>query len=470
MGTPNFRNSDDRVRATLEPARRTGWLPISNPHASARLWAPLILLVAFTFFVALYVLARPIYFVALHDWGVPVFRFPFLDMHAILSALECKRQGVDVMRENPCDVLSRPHVYSPLWLSAAFLPINQRWLVPVGTILDFIFICSLYQLPVDRAAAGLLIIACAAVSPATAYALERANNDLIIFVLVIILARAAASTWPKRGFAYAMVLLAALLKYYPASLLILLLRETPKRLLAVTVGLLVITGIFVVSYHHALAENIEVLKHFSTGYFTDSFDFRNLPFGSIELLQQSYSPSLLLRTAIPVAILAILFGDLGSRIWRFTRYESLFADVARLPVEQSLYLLMGATLIMGCFFAGKSVLYREIYFLLTLPALLTLCRTLHEPTLRAWVKQIVVLIVFLMWSEFFRNLIRVGAESLLPTKGAIAAEIVFWVCKELAWWRVIAVFCTLLVALVSELPTGRVVWQRFALFRVATKP
>ena len=41
---------------------------------------------------------------------------PFLDLHAVMSAIECHHRGIDVYATNPCDTLGRPHIYSPLWL------------------------------------------------------------------------------------------------------------------------------------------------------------------------------------------------------------------------------------------------------------------------------------------------------------------------------------------------------------------
>ena len=59
--------------------------------------------------------AHSLYFGALRVLGIEPFSFPFLDTHAVLAAAECGRQGIEVYLSNPCDVLGRPHVYSPLW-------------------------------------------------------------------------------------------------------------------------------------------------------------------------------------------------------------------------------------------------------------------------------------------------------------------------------------------------------------------
>src|SRR5271169_4466887 len=55
-----------------------------------------------------------LYFDVLGLFGFEPFRFPFLDIHAVLAAVQCQRAGIDVYLYNPCDALGRLHVYSPL--------------------------------------------------------------------------------------------------------------------------------------------------------------------------------------------------------------------------------------------------------------------------------------------------------------------------------------------------------------------
>src|SRR5260370_370680 len=86
-----------------------------------RLAIPIGVLCLYAIMAGLWLLgAHSLYFGALRLLGVEPFSFPFLDTHAVLSAAECGRQGIEVYLSNPCDVLGRPHAYSPPWL--AILP------------------------------------------------------------------------------------------------------------------------------------------------------------------------------------------------------------------------------------------------------------------------------------------------------------------------------------------------------------
>lgn len=448
----------------FEPTRIAGDLETSDDrrttHSLWRYGAPSLLLGIFVIFGALYLSATTIYFDAMRVWGIDAFRFPFLDMHAILSALECKRQGIDVMASNPCDVLHRPHVYSPLWLVAASLPVNNRWLVPCGLALDLLFILSLYRLPAATRGAEAAIFALALLSPATAYALERANNDLLIFLIVMIIVPVVIASWPQRASGYILILLAGLLKYYPLTLLILAVREAPKKLVIISGAALITLVAFYLFYSRELAENAVLIQAFDISYHTDQFDVRNLPFGIAELMAPYVHSIGFNPNALAVVFFAILFLDLVSRARRIAQNSELAGGFVALSSRKGLLLVIGAVLITGCFFAGHSILYRAIFFLFTLPGLLELARTAQERFVRIWLWQGICLIIFLMWSEFFRVNIDAIVTMLPQGRITIGLPLVFWAIKELMWWRVIALFCGVLGAYLATSASVQLVLQR----------
>src|SRR5579859_1000942 len=121
--------------------------------------------------------------------GAAPFSFPFLDMHAVMSAVQCHRLGIDVFATNPCDVFGRIHVYSPLWLSLSVLPMTVAWTPVAGLVLVVAFLLSLLLLPAGRGWRQVGIITLATISGSVAFALERANTDLVVFVLAVAVIR-----------------------------------------------------------------------------------------------------------------------------------------------------------------------------------------------------------------------------------------------------------------------------------------
>ena len=228
--------------------------------------------------------SRALDFDTLRLLGVEPFSFPFLDAHAVLAAAECGRQGIDVYLSNPCDALGRPHAYSPLWLLAivpAHLGVGATWWV--GASLGVLFILSWPLVLRPRTPKELLILGSAAISPMTVYALERANNDLVVFLLVV--CGGIMFTWsrPLRLFAYGPFIAGGLLKYYPFVLLVLVARESGREVLIIATATGFALGIFGVVFGADLRTALANIPTASS-YFTDAFSARNLPFGFAEAL------------------------------------------------------------------------------------------------------------------------------------------------------------------------------------------
>jgi hypothetical protein len=441
-----------------------GRRPISQKML--RLVAPMAVLIAFLAIATIYVAAPAVYAGLMRIWGIPVSDFPFLDLHAVISALECKRQGFDVMRSNPCDVL---FLYSPLWLEASILPIDHRWLVPTGIALNLLFILTLFRLPTPATRGGIVVILAASFSPMIGYALERANVDVLLFVVIVMSTPPAAALWPRRLVSYGIILLAGLLKYYPLALLLLALRETLNRLLTVTAVVLLISVLFLFHYRFELAEEAALLHGYKMNYYTDTFGVTNLPYGLVALLPQIRAlvePLGLAPEDVGKALLAIFLFILMRRALPIARYHA--AAFARLPHNEDILLTIGLILIVGCFFAGGNVLYRGIYLLLTLPGLLALASLEKDSTTFCSLRQTIGLILFLMWSEFFRHAIEAGVVFIPSERVANAVRALFWAIKELIWWRVIAVFCGLLLAFIADSTIGRSFGRYLRWFKVTT--
>ncbi|HEX3410900.1 MAG TPA: hypothetical protein VHT00_04195, partial [Stellaceae bacterium] len=243
-----------------------------------------------------------LYFGALRLLGVEPFSFPFLDTHAVLAAAECGRQGVEVYLFNPCDPLGRPHAYSPLWLAIVPASLGTEATGWVGASLDLLFLLSLTVALRPRTAKELFILGAAAVSPMTVYALERANNDLVVFLLVICGAIVFAAPRPFRLFSYGLFVAAGLLKYYPLALLILVARERRRDALVAAAA----AGFTLILFGVAFYPELKVASAripAASSYFTDAFSARNLPFGFAEALAAGAY-----RLLIGASLLAVLSG------------------------------------------------------------------------------------------------------------------------------------------------------------------
>lgn len=383
--------------------------------------------------------AHDAYFALLRLLGVPAFRFPFLDTHGELAIIECHRRGLDVYVSNPCDALGRVHVYTPLWFRFAVLPIDTSWTPVIGCALALAFVASPLLLPPARdwRAAGL--VCAAALSPAVGFAIERGNADLLMFVLAALAASLAVRRWPTRLLAFPLVVLAAALKIYPATLLILALRERPARCLAIAALSLVALFLYAAIEAAGLREMLAVVPGGTP--FIYSFGARNLPTGLG--IAFGWSP-----VALEIVQAALLFATV---VFAATRQQALRSAVGALTAAEAAGLLVGAVLILGCFVMGQSGEYRAVHLLFVLPALTALAGA-PGPARRLAAGTACVILLQLWGDLASAPLDRLGGFAT-GDLAVSAIALPLWLARELAWWWIVAVLLALLLAMLPDLPS-----------------
>jgi len=425
-------------------------------HALVRYSLPIAGLCIFAAFAALYVYAPHLYTEILAGLGLAPFHYPFLDGQYALAGAKCWHVGIDVYVNDPCDVLDRAHGYSPLWLRLPVIPMSMT--IPLGIGLTVIFILSLAVVaPVRRGrefGLGLL----AAASPMVLFALERANLDLVVFLLVV----TAGLAWPRlsgswRLLAYGPPLLAGLLKYYPMTLLCLPLRERPRAFLVATAASLGAVAVFLAAFHGEVLASLHNIPGggYTTGmfgannpagaYFADNFGAPILLGGITQLIASvtavpaAAAPGLLLISIVGTMALLTVVPAL-----RIARAPATRASIAQLSPRQSFFLASGAALIAGCFFAGQSLNYRGVHLLLVLPAFLALSEREADQLDRSRFWRASVVIVFLMWGDCLRTWV--------SSDGLMLARLGLWLIRELLWWWLVGSLVGVLLCFALEAP------------------
>jgi hypothetical protein len=363
---------------------------------------------------------------------------PFIDLEGVLSAIDCHRMGYDVIATNPCDPELRTHNYGPVWLLAAATPVTRHWLVPLSIVLDLLFIAALVALPVARGRREVAFLTLAAISSSVTYALERANVDLIIFLLITVAALAALRGPLLRLAGYAAILFATTLKLYPATALVLLARERPLRCAAIAVLCLALLGTYVTLEAETLRRSVALIP---TGmYFHDRFGAVNLPAGLHELgLLPGARGAQIVQGLLALAPLALAL--------RLAFAPGLAAALARLTPAEDVFLMVGAALILGCFFTAQNVAYRGVFLLFVLPGLTALWRIAPDPRWRAAFAAQSIVTLLLLWEGAARTPLEFDISTLgTPLAAALVwhGRQVEWLAREVLWWA----FVPLLVAIV----------------------
>ena len=184
----------------IEPPR-----PAAAPKPAYRLAIPSVALLLYGALASLWYWGpHSIYFAVLRLFAVNPFRFPFLDISAVLAAAQCRRlwdrrlslESVRRARPPACLFAALAQDYPQVFWTRARRP-------PSGLGLDLLFIASLAALcrptraPRQRSSWRLSVL-----SPMTVFALERANIDLVIFLLIFAgcaLGRTVSRAWRFGG-------------------------------------------------------------------------------------------------------------------------------------------------------------------------------------------------------------------------------------------------------------------------------
>lgn len=373
--------------------------------------------------------------------GITSYGAWFLDLQAILATLDAQRLGWDVYAPNPLDCFHRPHVYSSWWLELGLLGLTQADTVWLGLTLDAVFlVVALVWL---RPKSWGAMLGCAAIffSPPVLLAIQRANNDLVVFLVlawVPMLLTHASRILRLAG--YFFILFAVGLKYYPVVLSVFLFLGGDRRELR---SRLVIFGLLLLLIGVSLWDDLLRLRQLmpvAKGL---------ISFGATAV------PSLLGSTWGGWSLLAKAVGGLafGLVYWRAKGAKGAEPD------EDELRFLMGSLLLVACFWSGMNFGYRWIFALWLVPWLLKRAVNAEIASeARNFARLVIVLLVVNLWGD---TLIITGVNrfiGLYPQETLQCwADVLYIVEQPFAW----AFFISLL-AYVAEFSKGRLVAFRIS--------
>jgi hypothetical protein len=382
-------------------------------------------------------------------WGMVPFREPFLDIDGPLSALDCARQGMDVILANPCDILQRPYNYSPFWLSFVWVPLGGDDRVAVGLVVDIALLISLSALPAPQSRSEMLLRVVASVSTMVVFALERANTDVFVFVLIVLMLDLLRRSPLARAAGYAVAFLAGAIKYYPLILFGLVAKERLLLCVSIALGLIVGLALFFEIYAEEIARTIVLVPHNTA--FTDMFGAVNILLGTFDTalrqgVAQIDAVKLALAVTVPFAV---------PLLWvmvRFWRRSDIPAALCRLDDARRLALLAGALLVCGCFLTGQNIGYRGIFLLLIQPGLAALGRDRAAGPIAAAARLAAIAVPVLMWAEGMRLWLHLAVAGTYPSPGFLhlhwldlPADLAAWAGREIVWWLLVAFLVSLLL-------------------------
>lgn len=288
----------------------------------------------------------------------------YADLFAILASNDAVVRGLDPYVSNPLDVFGRPHVYSHWWLQLRHLGLTREdivWLGP-AVVVSF-WLAAGWSLRPRTRGDFLYALALLASSPFL-LALDRANNDLVLFLLLVPLAPCLLHRTPAvRLLAPLLVALAAGLKYFPAAAGLTLLAAAPGKELRIRLAL---AAALLAAVGFSVAPDLAIFGPLApkpSGWL--SFGAVNLP---VTLGWNGPGPAwTCLAAGASVAALA----------WRSRRLEGW--NPAPGPAGDWLRFVTGAALLTGCFFTSANFAYRWVFAVWLAPFLWSTARDAAAP-------------------------------------------------------------------------------------------
>lgn len=258
------------------------------------------------------------------------YHYPFVDIKIVFTAIDCSRHGVDVFMRNSC-LFGGWYGYSPILLWVAALPIGPDDHTWFGVLFGIAFLLVLSALPSCRSWKECWVRSIASISSVIVFGVERTEFDLPIFLIavagIVLLQRSSRA----RFLGYAIIVLAAFLKYYPAVLMLLAARErfrTALWIAAATVGaLLVFLGPTMDQTQQALG-----MTTVGSPFGNEFFGARNLPLGFtiIAAPRLALTDDALLR--LPLSLPGQIAMGLLLLFAAWTVWRRIRTDVGRLSI------------------------------------------------------------------------------------------------------------------------------------------
>lgn len=340
-----------------------------------------------------------------HDFGVW-----FLDSFAVLASNDALARGLDVYAANPLDYLQRPHVYSEWWLVLGKLGLTRADNFRFGLALVLAFFAVAFAGLRPRAYRELLWYLAIICSSPVLLAVQRANNDLAVFiVLAAVVPCLQSDSGLGRIGAGLVVAFATGLKFYPAAAGLLLLGGAGMSRSSVQRGLVVGAGaiaVVLVSLAPDLARMGAMLPSVKAEGLM-SFGAGNL----LGALGMSGWPALATAAAAALVLAAMFI--------RWRPYE----DTGVTAADRAAWLrfVLGAAVLTACFFSGMNFAYRWIFALWLAPFLWKASRDRAFPRMRRFAMITAGLLAVALWAD------AVAAFALTRVAGQVpGATLVRW--------------------------------------------
>jgi hypothetical protein len=332
------------------------------------------------------------YFSASQVWGVQSYDILFPDLHVLLCSIDAHFAGFNAFLENPFCEWNIPHVYSRLWFYFHYIGFSDSNRVLIGISILSIFVGATGTILSKNKICGLFFI----MSPAFLLAIERCNNDLIIFILLLFpVLKIRDRNLLTTIVSHLILIICVSLKYYPiaAAIIFFFRDETLKRKL---IHISIQSTFFILWIVHVRSDLILQMNFIPNPGYAWSFGFDLLNSLTSNLLNIDRQIGYFSLGALTIAYLYYAC----SKIHSLQFFEKTLHIK---PIYFDMY-VVGTSILCFCYFVRTSFDHRMIYFIFCIPLLLTIYKK-FKFRIPFYINPIFIVICFILssWCEFFRE-------------------------------------------------------------------
>jgi hypothetical protein len=306
----------------------------------------------------------------------------FSDARVITASAEAKALGFDPMVYNPLLPKGVVMDYPRIWQLLFHLGIDQKDTIYFEAVFVSLFFLGIFLFVGEINQAIAVALACGIFSPAVLLAIERGNNDLVIFFLlalsIMVIRKSTAASAGVIAFAF-------MLKLFPVFAAAVFFKEDRRRFFKYMTGSILFVG----AYCMLLRNEIRAVH---AGVATTNWDSYGIAVNWVEMEGLIHNP--LLSKVVCCAVIGLLIMLSVLVALRPRKSQDAAADKSHIDAFR-----IGASIYVGTYLLGSNFDYRMMFLLFTIPQL-TQWLSNSDPKLRRAARITFAFTLYSLWSMF----------------------------------------------------------------------
>ena len=322
-----------------------------------------ILFVFIIYFLIKHQIIYPTIIPMIYNGGVNI----FADWSVLINANICFDKGFDVYSNNPCDQWGRKHVYGNILLNIPYIQsLKNFYFLIFPIVFNLLFVYVIINFFKFKNYIEYLMIFPFVLSPSIILSIERANIDIIIFLIVVYI-----SFNKKLLLNYIPLLFVTLSKFYPISLVAIFLFEKKfsKIIFNFIVFFILIISLLYLQYDELIKIFNNSKQFTASGIYNFSFNGLTFYITSLNIIIDNKNLNWIKYLFIFIFLIIPILITLRFQI-RFIFQNYIIKDKLTENIYENRLYILSSVVILSCYFLFSNYIYREIFFLGLIPWIL----------------------------------------------------------------------------------------------------